>query len=86
MSTIPIGDFALVPFQIPNSPDGAVDPVGIVVLLVLCALVGWLVYRDAKNQDIGYAWQAGVAVAALVFAGLLPGIVALVVYFVFIRR
>ena len=76
----------LVPLQIPNSPSGAIDPLGIVALLVLCALVGWLVYRDAKRQEVGYAWQAAVAVAALVFTGLIPGILALVVYVVFIRR
>lgn len=86
MSTILTHVLAFVSLQIPNSLGGTIDSLGIVVLLVLCALIGWLVYRDAKNQDIGYAWQAGVAVAALVFAGLLPGIVALVVYFVFVRR
>jgi hypothetical protein len=73
------------PLQIPGMPGGA-DPLGLAILLVGCALAAWVVYRDASRRGIGYAWQAGVAVGALLFAGLIPGLLALAVYVLVVRR
>lgn len=71
--------------QLPSTPGGT-DPLGLAILLVVCALAAWVVYRDATRREVGYAWQAGVAVGALLFAGLLPGLLALAVYVLFVRR
>ena len=76
----------MVPLQIPGIPGGPELLIVLFILVVAFALVGRWVYRDAKKQGNPYAWQWGVGVGALFVAGLIPGLLGLVLYAVVVRR
>lgn len=50
------------------------------ILLVLFGVVGRWVYRDARSRDNEWAWQLAVLIAGAFFLGVVPGLLALVVY------
>jgi hypothetical protein len=80
--------------QIPETPGGGIlsglsGPVLLIitiVLLIAIVLIGRWVYRDAKRQGSGYAWLWGIGVAVLFLAGLVPGLLGLVLYLLLVRR
>lgn len=69
----------LAPLQVglPGAPELLIV---LIILLIPGALVGWWVYRDAKERGSGWAWQWGVVVALLFPAGLVPGLLGVIIY------
>ena len=70
----------------PGLPGGPEVLIVLLVLLVIFGLIGRWVYRDAKKHGSAYAWQWGVGVAVLFLAGLVPGLLGLILYAVLVRR
>ena len=66
-----------VPLQIPG---GAELSIILVILFIVFGLVGRWVYRDAKSRGNEWAWQWGVGIAFLFLAGLVPGLLGLLIY------
>ena len=75
----------MIPLQFPGLLGGPEVLVGLVVLAVVYAFVGRWVYRDAKKQGSKWAWQWGVGTAVLLFFGFVPGVIALLAYFLLVR-
>jgi hypothetical protein len=67
--------------QLPGIPGGP-EILIILVIIVIPILVGNWVYRDSKARGSKRAWQWGVGIAVLLFLGLVPGLVGLVLYLV----
>ncbi|WP_049985340.1 hypothetical protein [Halobellus rufus] len=65
------------PLQVPGGPELLIL---FLVLLVVFGLVGRWVYRDAKSRGSDWAWQWGVGVALLFLAGLVPGLLGILIY------
>jgi hypothetical protein len=76
----------MIPLQIPGLPGGPEILIILVVLLIAFGLIGRWVYRDAKKQGSAYAWQWGVGVGVLFIAGLVPGLLGLLLYVLLVRR
>lgn len=84
----------LLPIQIPETPGGGIlsglsGPVILAITIILTIaliLIGRWVYRDAKKHDSRYAWLWGIGVAVLFLAGLVPGLLGLVLYLLLVRR
>ncbi|PAU84297.1 hypothetical protein CK500_07670 [Halorubrum salipaludis] len=66
-----------VPLQVPGGPELLIL---LLILLVVFGLVGRWVYRDAKSRGSDWAWQWGVGVALLFLAGLVPGLLGILIY------
>ena len=74
----------LVPLQM-GLPGGPELLIILLILLIPGALVGYWVYRDAKRRRSAWAWQWGVVVALLFPAGLVPGLLGVIIYLL-VRR
>lgn len=61
-------------------PGGVELLVVLLILLLVFGLVGRWVYRDAKRRGSEWAWQWGVGIALLFLAGLVPGLLGVVIY------
>lgn len=68
-----------VPLQI-GVPGGLELLVLLAVLLVAFGLVGRWIYRDARGRGSDWAWQWGVGISLLFLAGLVPGLLGVIVY------
>ncbi|MCY4732916.1 hypothetical protein KY092_20515 [Natronomonas gomsonensis] len=67
----------LQPLQVPGGPELLIV---LLILFVAFGLVGRWVYRDAKSRGSDWAWQWGVGIALLFLAGLVPGLLGVLVY------
>ena len=54
----------------------------LLALLVLWATLGRWLYRDARSRGSEWAWQWGVGIAVLFLAGLVPGLLGILIYLV----
>jgi hypothetical protein len=74
----------LAPLQlgVPGAPELLIL---LLILLIPGALVGYWVYRDAKQRRSEWAWQWGVVIALLFPAGLVPGLLGVIIYLL-VRR
>jgi len=70
---------ALLPLQVPGAPELLVV---LLVLVVAFGLIGRWVYRDARSRGSQWAWQWGVGIGVLFLAGLVPGLLGLLIYLV----
>lgn len=52
----------------------------LVVFLIPAVLVARWVYRDAKRRGSDWAWQWAVGLVFLFLAGLVPGLLGVIVY------
>ncbi|SEO58286.1 hypothetical protein SAMN04487948_103341 [Halogranum amylolyticum] len=59
---------------------GAVELAVLLVLFVVPLAVAYWVYRDASRHGVSYAPAWALGILALLFAGLLPGLLALAAY------
>lgn len=50
------------------------------LLFIIFGLIGRWVYRDAKSRGSDWAWQWGVGIALLFLAGLVPGLLGILIY------
>lgn len=64
-------------FGVPGGPELLVL---LLVLLLVFGIVGRWIYRDAKRRGSEWAWQWGVGIALLFLAGLVPGLLAVIIY------
>ena len=66
---------------------GVPGAVELTIILLMFAVIGFIagrwVYRDASTRGSTWAWQWGVAVGLLLVSGLVPGIIAAVIYLLF---
>lgn len=69
----------LVPLQF-GVPGGVELLVLLLVLLLVFGLVGRWIYRDAKRRGSDWAWQWGVGIGLLFLAGLVPGLLGVIIY------
>ncbi len=69
----------LAPLQF-GVPGGMELLVVLLVLLLVFGLVGRWIYRDAKRRGSEWAWQWGVGISLLFLAGLVPGLLGVVIY------
>ncbi len=53
----------------------------LLVLFIVFGLIGRWVYQDAKSRGSDWAWQWGVGIALLFLAGLVPGLLGILIYF-----
>ena len=67
----------LLPLQVPGAPELLII---FLVLVVAFGLIGRWVYRDAKSRGSEWAWQWGVGIAVLFLAGLVPGLLGILIY------
>ena len=67
----------LLPLQVPGAPELVIL---FLVLAVAFGLIGRWVYRDAKSRGSEWAWQWGVGIAVLFLAGLVPGLLGILIY------
>ncbi|WP_123623967.1 hypothetical protein [Halorubrum sp. CSM-61] len=67
----------LLPLQVPGGPELLIL---LLILFVVFGLVGRWVYRDAKSRGSDWAWQWGVGIALLFLAGLVPGLLGILIY------
>jgi hypothetical protein len=70
---------SLLPLQVPGAPELLIL---LLVLVVAFGLVGRWVYRDARSRGSEWAWQWGVGIAVLFLAGLVPGLLGILIYLV----
>lgn len=50
------------------------------VIVPILFLVGRWVYRDAKARNSDWAWQWAVGIVVLFLAGLVPGLLGIIIY------
>lgn len=67
------------PLQI-GVPGAAELFVLVIILLLVFGVVGRLIYRDARRRGSDWAWQWGVGVSLLFLAGIVPGLLAVIIY------
>lgn len=67
----------LLPLQVPAGPELLII---FLILFIVLGLIGRWVYRDAKSRGSDWAWQWGVGIAFLFLAGLVPGLVGMLIY------
>lgn len=60
-------------------PQGIETGMALLVLLIV-GLIGLWVYRDAKKRGSGWAWQWAIGVVILLLMGIVPGLIAVVIY------
>ncbi len=64
-------------------PPGAAELGILLVLLTIVGIVvGRWIYRDAKQRESPWAWQWGAGTAMLFVLGLMPGLFAVLAYFI----
>lgn len=64
-------------FGIPGGPELLII---FLIFFVVFGLVGRWVYNDAKSCGSEWAWQWGVGIAFLFLAGLVPGLLGIIIY------
>jgi 4-amino-4-deoxy-L-arabinose transferase-like glycosyltransferase len=69
----------LTPLQF-GVPGAAELLILLLILFLVFGLVGRWIYRDAKRRGSEWAWQWGVGIALLFLAGLVPGLLGVVIY------
>lgn len=52
----------------------------LLIVLLLTAVVGRWVYRDARARGSDWAWQWAVGIVLLFLIGLVPGLLGVIVY------
>ena len=69
----------LIPLQmgLPGAPELLVI---LLIFLIPGLLVGRWIYRDARSRGSDWAWQWGVGITLLFVAGLVPGLLGVIIY------
>lgn len=64
-------------FGVPGGPELLII---LIIFLIPGVLVGRWIYRDARKRGNEWAWQWGVGIAFLFLAGLVPGLLGVIIY------
>lgn len=64
-------------FGIPGAPELLII---LLIFFIVFGLIGRWVYNDAKSRGSQWAWQWGVGIALLFLAGLVPGLLGIIIY------
>lgn len=52
----------------------------VLIYIPILFLIGRWVYRDAKARNSNWAWQWAIGIVVLFLAGLIPGLLGIIIY------
>ena len=64
-------------FGVPGGPELLIV---LLILVIPGVLVGRWIYRDASKRGSDWAWQWAVGIVFLFVAGLVPGLLGVIIY------
>ena len=64
-------------FGVPGGPELLIL---LIIFVIPGVLVGRWIYRDARKRGSNWAWQWAVGIVFLFVAGLVPGLLGVIIY------